>query len=203
MRYGGATTQNSKIPFSSYIESRGFFMSFNALLVLIGTMSIDAFVLAASYGAAREKMQFRHLLIISGVSAISFAISLLVGSLMSEAIPPGWENYVDAVILGTIGITKLAARKKESAYSLSTGNTFLAAVAVAFDCLAAGLGVGKTEYSILLLAFLALLSNWLFSWIGNRLGFAVAGLSDMRLDKLGGFLFLILAACKIIFKDQL
>lgn len=80
---------------------------------------------------------------------------------------------------------------------LSPKEAVFLAIALSFDSLAAGLGIGVTGGSLLTLGIFSLASNILAIFLGYILGKFVSGVSDIDFSWLGGLLLIALAISKL------
>lgn len=86
---------------------------------------------------------------------------------------------------------------KDLSMILSPREAVFLALALSFDSLAAGLGIGVSGSSLLLLGILSLASNILAIFFGYILGRFVSGISDIDFSWLSGLLLIALAISKL------
>jgi putative sporulation protein YtaF len=80
---------------------------------------------------------------------------------------------------------------------LSSKEAIYLAVALSFDSLAAGLGFGLTDVSLIMIAVLSFVSNFIAISLGHLLGNFVKSASNADFSWLGGVILIILAFSKL------
>ena len=76
-------------------------------LILVTALSIDAFVASFAYGTNKIKIPFLSTIIISAVCSTILAISLIIGSILSDYIDSNITIAISFVIMFLLGIIKL------------------------------------------------------------------------------------------------
>ena len=89
-----------------YIDAMNLFSSLNAVL-LVGALSIDAFVASFAYATSKIKIPFKSALIINVVSTSILGIALFCGSLISRFIPSIFTTSICFTMLLMLGAAKL------------------------------------------------------------------------------------------------
>ncbi|MBQ9135626.1 MAG: sporulation membrane protein YtaF [Lachnospiraceae bacterium] len=80
---------------------------FSEALCLSLALSLDAFIAAFSYGTCKIKIPPLSVLVISGVCSLCVALSLAVGSLLKDFIPPQAADLICFLLLFLLGLFKL------------------------------------------------------------------------------------------------
>lgn len=182
--------QNTKIP------------PLSALIISLICTGVLAFT--AGIGSA-----LRYFIPTSLCGAISFTILFILGLL--KCFDFILKNYILKNSEGTgqlrmkisdinFVLTVYAdSLKADSDFSklLSPKEAVFLALALSFDSLAAGLGIGVTEISLANLALFSFVSNIIAILFGCILGKFVSGLSDIDFSWLGGLLLIALAIIKL------
>ena len=83
-----------------------FLSSFNSIL-LVGALSIDAFVASFAYATSKIKIPFKSALIINVVSTTILGIALFAGNFVSKFIPSVFTTSICFTMLLMLGLTKL------------------------------------------------------------------------------------------------
>ena len=83
-----------------------FLSSVNAVL-LVGALSIDAFVASFAYATSKIKIPFKSALIINVVSTTILGIALFFGSIVSRFIPSIFTTSICFTMLLMLGLAKL------------------------------------------------------------------------------------------------
>ena len=89
-----------------YTNTMNFLSSFNSIL-LVGALSIDAFVASFAYATSKIKIPFKSALIINVVSTTILGIALFTGSFVSKFIPSVFTTSICFAMLLMLGLTKL------------------------------------------------------------------------------------------------
>ena len=89
-----------------YTNTMNFLSSFNSIL-LVGALSIDAFVASFAYATSKIKIPFKSALMINVVSTTILGIALFTGSFVSKFIPSVFTTSICFAMLLMLGLTKL------------------------------------------------------------------------------------------------
>lgn len=90
------------------------FTSILEILLLVTAVSADSFAVSLAYGINRVKIPLSSLLVLSAISSGTLACSLLAGSLFIGLIPPMFTRIAGFSILFVLGIIKLFDRSCDS-----------------------------------------------------------------------------------------
>ena len=127
------------------------FSSFLEILLLVTALSVDAFAAGFAYGVSKIKVPFLSVLIVSGVSSLTLAVSLFLGGVAGSLIPQGLTRQFSFVLLFVLGVVKLFDRSRhdeaEAANKnqddlVSPGEALTLGAALSLDSVAAGIGAG-------------------------------------------------------------
>lgn len=119
------------------------------ILLLVTALSIDAFAAAFAYGVSRTRIPFSSLCILTSISSLILAFSLLAGNLLTGVLTPEQTTYICFAILLLLGITKLFDRScceqadkadKDQDKLLSPVEAVSLGFALSIDSAAAGIG---------------------------------------------------------------
>lgn len=177
------------------------------MLLLVTALSVDAFAAGFVYGVSKIKVPFVSVLIVTGVSSLILAGSLLAGNLVSSLIPGNLTQYFSFMLLFVLGIIKLfdhsgheeaeAADRNRDAF-VSPGEAFALGAALSVDSLAAGVGAG-IQMNQIPAAFLASFAAGVLAIpLGTRLGRLIAAHCRSNLGWLSGILLILLAFMKLM-----
>lgn len=89
-----------------YTDAMNLLSSVNAVL-LVGALSIDAFVASFAYATSKIKIPFKSALIINVVSTTILGIALFFGSIVSKFIPSIFTTSICFTMLLMLGLAKL------------------------------------------------------------------------------------------------
>ena len=89
-----------------YTDAMNLLSSVNAVL-LVGALSIDAFVASFAYATSKIKIPFKSALIINVVSTTILGIALFFGSIVSRFIPSIFTTSICFTMLLMLGLAKL------------------------------------------------------------------------------------------------
>lgn len=100
-------------------------------LLLVFTLSLDAFVASIAYGTSKIKIPFVSIVVINITCSFLFAISLFLGSLVKKLVPGSITSVISFLILMLLGIfylfqsliknyiTKISSSSKEVSLKVS------------------------------------------------------------------------------------
>lgn len=89
-----------------YTDAMNLLSSVNAVL-LVGALSIDAFVASFAYATSKIKIPFKSALIINVVSTTILGIALFFGNIVSRFIPSIFTTSICFTMLLMLGLAKL------------------------------------------------------------------------------------------------
>ena len=180
---------------------------FLEILVLVTALSVDAFAAGFVYGVSKIKVPFVSVLIVTGVSCVMLAVSLLAGNLVSSLIPENLTRHFSFLLLFVLGLVKVfdrsshdeaeAADKNKDAF-VSPAEALTLGAALSIDSLAAGVGAGIKTASIPSAFLLSCLVGVLAIVLGSRLGRAISSYFRSNLCWVSGVLLIILAFMKLM-----
>lgn len=185
-----------------------FLLCADAFLIAL-SLSVDSFVAAFSYGAARIKIPFSSVGIISLTSSLITGISMLIGSFVKEYIPDGFTSFLSFGILFLLGILKLSDScspvnaDKDHSQSISPKEALSLSAALSLDGCAAGFGaslpgtVSGLPYVAAVFLF-SLLSGTFMVLIGSVSGRKAAGRLPIKPGIVGGLLLILLAFARLL-----
>ena len=84
------------------------------ILLLVTAVSADSFAVSLAYGINRVKIPFSSLLVLSAISSGTLACSLFAGSLVIGLVSPFVTKIAGFTILSVLGIIKLFDRSCDS-----------------------------------------------------------------------------------------
>ena len=187
-----------------------FLSSFNSVL-LVGALSIDAFVASFAYATSKIKIPFKSALIINAVSttSICFTMLLILGlsklfdSTLKALIGPRGSltrNYEfkvsDFRFFLKVYIDNTAADVDHS-LTLSPKESFSLALALSLDGLAAGFGAGLVAANFLQIILFSLIVNIIAILGGCFVGNKIAEKTELNLSWLSGVTLILLAFLKL------
>lgn len=185
---------------------------------------IDSFLTSVTYGANEIKISKQSIIIISLIGTLFLSISLLFASTIKSILPNYVSNVISFSLLFLLGCSNLISmrsKKKETtsfdrkkvpfvidvyfdgrkadidhSSSLSLKETIVLAIALSFDSLLSGFGIGLSMINIPILLILSFLLNIFSISIGIRLGKKVSDLNQ-NCSWASSIIFFILAFSKL------
>lgn len=152
------------------------------ILILITALSTDAFATGFAYGVSRTRIPFSSLSILSSISSLVLAFSLLAGNLFTGFLTPRQACHISFLLLLLLGIAKLFDRScceqadkadRDRDNFLSPSESVSLGFALSLDSAAAGIGISLPPSYIpaaiiasFLMGILAILSG---SFLGKTL----------------------------------
>ena len=168
-----------------------FLSSFNSIL-LVGALSIDAFVASFAYPTSKIKIPFKSALIINVVSTTLKALIGPKGSLTRN-----YEFKVsDFRFFLNVYIDNTAADVDHS-LTLSPKESFSLALALSLDGLAAGFGAGLVAANFIQIIIFSLIINIIAILGGCFVGNKIAEKTELNLSWLSGVTLILLAFLKL------
>jgi putative Mn2+ efflux pump MntP len=174
--------------------------------LLVSALSLDAFVVALSYGADRIKIPLNSAMIITLIGSLTLAASLYLGSALAGVIPPLASAIVCCSILCMLGLYKMIEsfkKPKKTFYTLAApvkilpaGQALGLSAALSLDSLTAGFGAGLTQASFAFAVCLSLGIGLALLYAGGFAGRALAKKSQINLSWLSGVIFVLLGVFK-------
>ena len=200
-----------------YTNTMNFLSSFNSIL-LVGALSIDAFVASFAYATSKIKIPFKSALIINVVSTTILGIALFTGSFVSKFIPSVFTTSICTLkaLIGPKGsltrnyefkvsdfrfflnvyIDNTAADVDHS-LTLSPKESFSLALALSLDGLAAGFGAGLVAANFIQIIIFSLIINIIAILGGCFVGNKIAEKTELNLSWLSGVTLILLAFLKL------
>ena len=209
-----------------YTNTMNFLSSFNSIL-LVGALSIDAFVASFAYATSKSA------LIINVVSTTILGIALFTGSFVSKFIPSVFTTSICFAMLLMLGLTKLfdstlkaligpkgsltrnyefkvsdfrfflnvyidnTAADVDHSLTLSPKESFSLALALSLDGLAAGFGAGLVAANFIQIIIFSLIINIIAILGGCFVGNKIAEKTELNLSWLSGVTLILLAFLKL------
>ncbi|MCL2586992.1 MAG: manganese efflux pump [Firmicutes bacterium] len=174
---------------------------FTGFLILFGT-SLDIFALGFGYGAKKDIVSWRSLIIVSFISSIFLLIALLLGFFLGEWLPSVVSHWLGFGLLMTVGLWRIAAwlasrkREKKPHSIVSTRELLLVAVMLSIDGMAIGVGaaIGAVTLAFIFAVFaISIVTDILMFRLGQGMGRALAERLSWDLGWVGGVLLIIVA----------
>ena len=163
-----------------------FLSSFNSIL-LVGALSIDAFVASFAYATSKIKIPFKSALIINVVSTTILGIALFTGSFVSKFIPSVFTTSICFAMLLMLGLTKLFDSTLKA----------LIGPKGSLDGLAAGFGAGLVAANFIQIIIFSLIVNIIAILGGCFVGNKIAEKTELNLSWLSGVTLILLAFLKL------
>lgn len=182
------------------------FSSILEILLLVTAVSVDSFAVSFAYGINRVKIPFSSLLILSAISGITLALSLSVGSLLTDIVSPLFMRIAGFAILFALGLVKLFdtscdAQARHADLNcdkvLSPLEAVSLGIALSLDSIAAGLGIGFSLHEMLYASISAFLLSIAAILTGCLTGRRIACCSCRQFCRIGGILLIVLALFKL------
>ena len=183
------------------------FSSFLEILLLVTALSVDAFAAGFSYGVSKIKVPFLSVLIVSGVSSLTLAVSLFLGSVAGSLIPQELTQQFSFVLLFVLGVVKLFDRShhdeaetanKNQDDLVSPGEALTLGTALSLDSVAAGIGAGVAASRIPAAFTASALVGALAMVSGTYLGRLISARCRSNLCWVSGLLLILLALMKLV-----
>lgn len=176
------------------------------ILVLVTALSVDAFAASFAYGVSRIRIPVSSLCIMTSVSSLILAVSLLAGNLLTGLLSPSLTCHISFIILFLLGLAKLFDRSccdqadkanKDKDDILSPTESLSLSFALSIDSLAAGIGAGMLP-SYIPAAITASFFMGILAILGGSLfGKAISRHCQKNLCWISGVLLILLAFMKI------
>ncbi len=177
------------------------------ILILVTALSVDAFAAGFVYGVSKIKVPFLSVTIVTGISGLILAASLLAGNLVSSLLPGNVTGYFSFLLLFVLGLTKLfdrsrhdeaetADKNKDAVLSPTEALTLGAALSI--DSLAAGIGAGIPVSCIFAAFVSSLFVGALAILLGSFLGGLISSRCRSNLCWVSGVLLILLAFMKLL-----
>ena len=182
------------------------FSSFLEILLFVTALSVDAFAAGFAYGVSKIKVPFLSVLIVSGVSSLTLAVSLFLGGVAGSLIPQGLTRQFSFVLLFVLGVVKLFDRSRhdeaEAANKnqddlVSPGEALTLGAALSLDSVAAGIGAGVAASRIPAALTASALVGALAVVSGTHLGRLISAHCRSNLCWVSGLLLILLALMKL------
>ena len=181
---------------------------------IAAALSMDAFAVSFSYGAAGIRMPLLSILVIDVVCSSGIGLSLLLGSLLRGSIPVWITTAICFFTLFLLGIYKLltgilppnrTSRHTDPNYvdadhsqSISPSEACLLAAALSLDGCAAGFGTAMGSICVPAVFLFSLLTEGIAVLLGFHLGKHAARKLSCDLSWLCGLLLILLAFGRLI-----
>lgn len=178
-------------------------------LLLVTALSVDAFVASFAMGARKVRIPALSVAVINIICTLFLAGSVLLGGLLTPYLPARLTTGVCFLILFSMGVVKLLQPEEDEKngpaegryiradHYLSPVEAGLLAVALSFDGIGVGFGIGLTEAQLYQIILYSLAFNTAAIAAGCRLGRRLAEKLPLNLSRLSGILFLLLAFLKL------
>lgn len=172
------------------------------LLVLVTAVSVDAFAVSFACGMSRTRIPALSIFILSGISSLILAASLLAGSLLCRLIPQSITGKISFGILFLLGVLQLfeAPGKPEADkanknhdHVLSPKEALWLAAALSLDSIAAGIGTGMQKIPTAVTVAAAFFTGIAAILSGSLFGKFAADRMGLQLGWISGALLILLA----------
>lgn len=77
------------------------------ILLLVVALSLDAFVASFAYGTDNIKIPFSSFAVLNFICTLFFAVSLILGDILTPHLPPHFTRYLCCFLLAVLGLVKL------------------------------------------------------------------------------------------------
>ena len=176
------------------------------ILLLVTALSIDAFAAGFAYGVSRTRIPLSSLCILTSISSLILAFSLLAGNLLTGFLTPQQTCHISFAILLLLGIAKLFDRScceqadkadRNRDKLLSTPEAVSLGFALSIDSAAAGIGAALSP-SCIPAALTASFFMGIFAVLtGSLLGKIISCRIQNNLCWMSGALLILLAFLKL------
>lgn len=177
------------------------------ILLLVTAISIDAFAAGFAYGISRTRIPFSSLCILTSISSLILAVSLLMGNLLTGFLTPAQTCTISFLVLLLLGITKLFdhsccdhANKadKDKDKLLSPVEAISLGFALSIDSAAAGIGAALEPFSIPTAIIASFLMGVLAVLLGSFFGKKLSCHVQKNICWVSGVLLILLAFLKLL-----
>lgn len=189
-----------------YIRCHNMLEFIFEIFLLVTALSIDAFAAGFAYGVSRTRIPFSSLCILTSISSLILAFSLLAGNLLTGLLTPQQTCHISFIILLLLGIAKLFDHSccdqadkadKDRDKLLSPIEAVSLGFALSIDSLAAGIGAllppSHIPAAIVASFFMGLLAILSGSFLGKKISCHV----QKNLCWISGVLLIFLAFLKL------
>lgn len=170
-------------------------------LILILCLNLDALSFGIAYGLKKQKFTFFFILKISILSAIFFAIPLFFSRFIFKYLNRFVCNIINGVILILLGMSYFIKKSNTSTNlneSMPRKQFFLECLAFSLDAIfTALLGGFPLNFYVFFLIFY-FISNFFAIFLGNLIILKINKTIKLRLDYIGGIIFILLGIFKMI-----
>lgn len=182
------------------------FSSLFEIFLLVTALSVDAFAAGFAYGVSRIRVPLASLLIVSGISSLTLACSLMVGEVVGRLIPQNLTRQFGFVLLFVLGLVKLFDRSRHNEAEaanknqddlVSPGEALTLGAALSLDSIAAGIGAGVGVAWIPAAFAVSALIGSLVMTSGVWLGRLISAHCRSNLCWVSGILLILLALMKL------
>ena len=171
-------------------------------ILLVLTLSLDAFVASLAYGSRKIKIPFMSIIIINIVCTFLLTISIFGGSVIKKILPSNIAIMISFTILMLLGIYYLfeGITKADFNHSkdLDYKEAVYLAIALSLDSLAVGFGSALGNINYINVILLSLIVGIFSIKMGLVIGENIANKSRINLSWLTGIILIILASLKLL-----
>ena len=181
-------------------------MEFISILVIALGLSMDAFAVSITSGAAYKELRIKHAfrmaLFFGGFQAFMPLIGALAGLSIKTYIQ-GLDHWIAFVILSAIGIKmiyealKISETKEESFNPANIAVLLTLSVATSIDALVVGITLSLVASNIINAVIIIGLVTFILSYAGVYIGKKIGHFFENKIETLGG-LVLIALGIKIL-----
>jgi manganese efflux pump family protein len=173
-------------------------MGFVSILIIAVGLSMDAFAVSVTSGAAYKQLKVRHIVQMAAFFGAFQAIMPVIGALAGRGFKDyisGYDHWVAFTLLAAIGgkmiYESFKMKDSQKNYCPSDIVVLLAlSVATSIDALAVGITLTLVSASILLAASLIGVVTFSFSLIGAWLGKQFGHIFENKIEILGGLILI-------------
>ncbi len=176
------------------------------IFLLVTALSVDAFAASFAYGVSRTRIPLSSLCILSSISSLILAFSLLAGNLLTGFLTSEQTRQISFIVLLLLGLAKLFDRSccaqadkadKDKDKLLSPTEAVSLGLALSIDSAAAGVGAALLPSCIPAAIIASFFTGILAILGGSFLGKALSLHIQKNLCWVSGVLLILLAFMKL------
>lgn len=191
--------------------------SVSVFFLLVIVLSMDAFSAGFSYGVEKVRVPFYSSFTVAVISGTMLTLSMMLGNILSELIPPAITKSISFLILfllalykfydtfpfvrsqSTLLTTEVISRKINQKHkeTLSVSEALLLSLALSADNVSAGLCCGLSPFSIPLTLLVTILIHLFALLLGIYSGNFFSRKSSKDFSFLGALILLLLAFLRL------
>lgn len=173
-------------------------MSLWELSALILILSGDTFAYACALGADGISVGKGSIRLFGFVAAVLFTASVFGGEFLLTFISAEIIQVVGGSVLLFLGAEKVLSHSgKQKTDNMTYTKTLILSAAMNTDSVAAGLCAGKCVVPLPIVALMTYIVTAAVVFVGNRAGRKLSEISDIKFERLCGFMFITMAVMKL------